>query len=53
MTSGQIISETKPYEVALTPAENNSNVVPPFNAFSPAGDVTVSTDSVHVKNQSE
>ncbi|XP_025076798.1 glutamate carboxypeptidase 2-like isoform X2 [Pomacea canaliculata] len=40
VTSGQIISETKPYEVALTPAENNSNVVPPFNAFSPAGDVT-------------
>lgn len=29
-------------EPVLTPEENKTGVVPPFNAFSPAGDITVS-----------
>ena len=29
------------YESFLVPSENNSNVVPPFNAYSPPGSVKV------------
>ncbi|PVD19368.1 hypothetical protein C0Q70_19856 [Pomacea canaliculata] len=39
-TSGKVMFETHKYEVVLTPAENNSDVVPPYNAYSPAADVT-------------
>lgn len=41
-TSGSILFQTHPYEVPLTPAENNSEVVSPFNGYSPSGNVTVS-----------
>ncbi|XP_076465735.1 glutamate carboxypeptidase 2-like isoform X2 [Babylonia areolata] len=38
-TDNEVIVESEKYEVVLTPNENNSHVVPPFNGFSPAGDV--------------
>ena len=40
--SGQEISRSAPQEAFLVPSENNSNVVPPFNAYAPAGSVRVS-----------
>ena len=40
--SGQEIYRSAPQETFLVRSENNSNVVPPFNAYSPAGSVKVS-----------
>jgi len=40
--SDQEIYRSAPQEAFLIPSENNSNVVPPFNAYSPAGNVKVS-----------
>ena len=37
---------TAPQEEFLIPEENNSNVVPPFNAYSPNGTVRVGWDSL-------
>ena len=39
--SGQEIYRSAPQETFLVPSENNSNVVPPFNAYSPPGSVKV------------
>ena len=40
-SSGQEIYRSAPQESFLVPSENNSNVVPPFNAYSPPGSVKV------------
>ena len=40
-SSGQEIYRSAPQETFLVPSENNSNVVPPFNAYSPPGSVKV------------
>lgn len=36
-----MVFEANKLEVVLTPAENDSHVVPPYNSFSAAGDVMV------------
>ena len=38
-------------EKVLEPAENDSNVLPPFNAYSSSGNVTVSMEVVHCSDQ--
>lgn len=38
--TGQVIFMSHKFEVPLTDHENNSNVVPPFNSYSAAGNVT-------------
>ena len=40
--SGKELSRSAPQEAFLVPSENNSNVVTPFNAYSPSGSVKVS-----------
>ncbi|KAL8618688.1 hypothetical protein ACOMHN_048864 [Nucella lapillus] len=39
-TDDRVLFESHKFEIPLTPHENNSHVVPPFNGYSPAGDVT-------------
>lgn len=39
-TSQEVLFESHKYEVPLRESENNSNLVPPFNSYSPAGNVT-------------
>ena len=41
-TSDEVQFESHKFEIPLTDHENNSHVVPPFNGFSPPGNVTVS-----------
>lgn len=36
-----LIYKSAPQEKFLVPSENNSNVVPPFNAYAPSGSVRV------------
>jgi len=51
--SDQEIYRSAPQETFLVPSENNSNVVPPFNAYSPAGSVKVSdTFNLNISLQS-
>ena len=38
---GAVVFETAGFEKKLSPDQNHSEVVPPFNAFAPAGDVQV------------
>ena len=37
-----VLHETQLEELILSPDQNHTDVVPPFNAYSPAGDVEVS-----------
>ena len=39
-----LIYKAAPQEKSLVPSENNSNVVPPFNAYAPSGSVRVSVN---------
>lgn len=39
--NGSQLVSSKPYEKILDPAENDSRVVSPFNAYSPSGNVKV------------
>ena len=38
---GNEVYRSQKYEKILSPDQNHSNVVPPFNAYSPAGNVLV------------
>ena len=40
-----LIHKSAPQERFLVPSENNSKVVPPFNAYAPSGSAKVSVDS--------
>ena len=39
-----LIHKSAPQERFLVPSENNSKVVPPFNAYAPSGSAKVSVD---------
>ena len=39
-----LIYKAAPQEKFLVPSENNSNVIPPFNAYAPSGSVRVSVN---------
>lgn len=41
-----LIYKAAPQEKFLVPSENNSNVVPPFNAYAPSGSVRVSVNYI-------